>query len=66
MWSHGSNEEKHLHWIIQPVSTETVQRHGGLHAEALQTAMFEADEYPDYDDVERFCTKVRRMFNAKP
>jgi len=64
VWSHGGNEAKHLHWIIQPVTTETVQRYGGLHSEALQAAMVVADEYPDATAVEEFCDQARRALEA--
>ena len=59
LWSHGGKEGKHLHWIIQPVSTETVRRFGGLRSEALQAAMFEAGEYPEDSAVEEFCAQAR-------
>jgi ATP adenylyltransferase len=64
LWSHGGSEGKHLHWIIQPVSTETVQRYGGLHSEALQAAMFENGEYPEESAVEEFCAQARLAFEA--
>lgn len=64
LWSHGKDEEKHLHWIIQPIRTETVGRFGGLHSEALQAAMFEADEYPDDDAIEKICEQARRLLKA--
>jgi diadenosine tetraphosphate (Ap4A) HIT family hydrolase len=64
VWSHGGNEAKHLHWIIQPVGTEIVQRYGGLRSQALQAAMFEADEYPDDDAIEKFCERARRTFKS--
>jgi len=59
LWSHGRSEGKHLHWIIQPVRTETVQRYDGLRSEALQAAMFEAGEYPEDSAIEAFCAQAR-------
>jgi ATP adenylyltransferase len=64
LWSHGGSEGKHLHWIIQPVGTETVQRYNGLRAEALQAAMFEAGEYPEASAIEAFCAQARLTFEA--
>jgi diadenosine tetraphosphate (Ap4A) HIT family hydrolase len=64
LWSHGRSEEKHLHWIIQPVITETVQRHGGRRSEALQAAMFEAGEYPENSAIEEFCAQARLTFET--
>ena len=64
LWSHGGSEGKHLHWIIQPVSTETVRRYGGLRSEALQAAMFEAGEYPEDRAIEEFCAQARLTFEA--
>ena len=44
--SHGSDEATHLHWIIQSVGAEIVQRYGSLRSQALQAAMVVADEHP--------------------
>jgi diadenosine tetraphosphate (Ap4A) HIT family hydrolase len=59
VWSHGEDGPKHLHWVVQPVGTELVERYGGRRSEALQLAMFEADEYPDPDEVRSFCDRAR-------
>jgi ATP adenylyltransferase len=64
LWSHGTSEAKHLHWIIQPVSTETVQRYSGLRSEALQAAMLAAGEYPEESAIEEFCAQARLAFGA--
>jgi hypothetical protein len=44
--SHGSDEATHLHWIIQSVGAEIVQRYGSQRSQALQAAMVVADEHP--------------------
>jgi diadenosine tetraphosphate (Ap4A) HIT family hydrolase len=61
LW-HGEDGPKHLHWVVQPVGTELVERFGGKRSEALQLAMFEADEYPDPDEVRSFADQARSAF----
>jgi ATP adenylyltransferase len=61
MWSHGPHGPRHLHWIVQPVSRDLVQLHGGKTSEELQLAMFEAQAYPDRVDIEAYCDRVRAL-----
>lgn len=64
LWSHGAHGPKHLHWVVQPVTSELMHRHGGKRSEELQLAMFEADEYPRQSEVETFCARARQDFAA--
>lgn len=62
LWSHGETGPKHLHWVVQPVSEAVVRRHGGKRSEALQLAMFQAEEYPPDVEVVAFCVAARVAF----
>ena len=58
LWSHAGGAPGHIHFVVQPVSRELMDRYG-LHGPGLQKAMFEAgDALPD-DEVEAFCDRAR-------
>jgi ATP adenylyltransferase len=60
VWSHGRTERRHLHILVQPVTTELVAHHGGLRSEKLQAQLMTAGEPPDIADIERFCDDARQ------
>lgn len=62
LWSHGEGDRKHLHFVVQPVTSELVVRFGGARSEQLQAAMLEAAEQPDRADVEDFADRARNAF----
>jgi len=64
MWSHGEAQRKHLHFVVQPVTTTLMDRHGGLRSEQLQAAMFNSGEHPDPVKVEEFCRQARDLFTG--
>jgi len=66
MWSHGLAQRKHLHFVVQPITTALMQRYGGLRSEQLQAAMFKSGEAPDPANVEQFCRQARDLFLARP
>lgn len=62
MWSHGRTERRHLHILVQPVTTALVAQYGGLRAEQLQARLMTTAEPPDPAEVERFCADAWRRF----
>ena len=60
LWSHKGGVPVHIHFVIQPVTTEQRNRHGG--GAYLQAAMFEADEMPPPQEVEMFAERARAAF----
>jgi diadenosine tetraphosphate (Ap4A) HIT family hydrolase len=64
VWSHGRTERRHLHILVQPVTTALVAQYGGLRAEQLQARLMTTAEPPDPAEVERFCAGARQRFAA--
>ena len=62
--SHGKSERRHLHILVQPVTTALVAQYGGLRSEQLQVKIMTTGEPPDPAEVERFCTDARQRFAA--
>ena len=65
VWSHGPTERRHLHILVQPVTTAMVARYGGLRAEKLQATLMTTGEPPATADVEQFCDEARQRFAAR-
>lgn len=65
LWSHGIAERKHLHFVVQPVTTAVRLAHGGLRSEQLQAAMMNAGQAPSAAQVERFCDEARSHFRDR-
>jgi hypothetical protein len=61
MWSDGQAQRKHLHFVVQPVTTALMEKYGGRRSEQLQAAMFNSGEDPDLAEVERFCPSSPRL-----
>src|SRR5262249_57277976 len=64
VWSHGRTERRHLHILVQPVTTALVAQYGGLRSEQLQARLMTTAEPPDPAEVERFCADARQRFAA--
>lgn len=64
MWSHGRSERKHLHILVQPVTSALVAQYGGLRGEQLQAKMLTTGELLAPEEVERFCVDARRHFST--
>ena len=62
LWSHQGGVPVHIHFVIQPVTTEQRGRLGG--AATLQAAMFAAAELPPHGEVEAFADRARTAFAA--
>lgn len=63
LWSHAGGKPGHIHFLVQPVDREVMDRYG-LHGPKLQVAMFENDPTPDPDAVEVFADRARRMWRG--
>lgn len=61
LWSHAGRSRGHVHFVVQPATTETIDAHDGAYGPALQTAMFAAGALPDPESVEAFCASARAM-----
>lgn len=62
LWSHADGVPGHIHFVIQPVTSETRAAHAGMYGPTLQLAMFEADVAPDVSEVEAFAGRAARLF----
>jgi diadenosine tetraphosphate (Ap4A) HIT family hydrolase len=58
LWSHAGGVPVHIHFVVQPVSQELMDRYG-VHGPGLQKAMFEAGEPSPEDEVEAFSERAR-------
>jgi diadenosine tetraphosphate (Ap4A) HIT family hydrolase len=60
LWSHAGGVPGHVHFVVQPVSRELMDRYPGPpYGPMLQVAMFEAREELPEDEVAAFCEKAR-------
>lgn len=59
-WAHAARERKHLHIVVQPVTTEIVTSYGGLRSEQLQAEMMRRGISPPESAVAEFCRQARR------
>jgi diadenosine tetraphosphate (Ap4A) HIT family hydrolase len=62
LWSHAGRKPGHIHYVVQPVDQETMDRHDA-HGPKLQAAMFDDDDPPDPFSVERFATRARDLWS---
>lgn len=62
LWSHQGGTPVHIHFVVQPVTTEQRNRLGG--GAYLQAAMFHANELPDPGAVAAFAERARSAFAA--
>jgi diadenosine tetraphosphate (Ap4A) HIT family hydrolase len=65
VWSHGRSERRHLHILVQPVTTALVVQYDGLRSEQLQARVMATGEPPDPAEVEQFCADARQRFAAQ-
>ena len=61
LWSHAGGEPGHIHFVVQPVSRETMDKHAA-YGPSLQMAMFAAGEGLPEDEVEAFCERARLAY----
>lgn len=62
LWSHAGGEPGHIHFVVQPVTREAMEKHQA-YGPRLQVAMFAAGETPDAGAVEAFCDRARHAFS---
>lgn len=62
LWSHQRGVPVHIHFVVQPVTTEQRSRLGG--GPDLQAAMLAAAELPAHGEVEAFADRARTAFAA--
>ena len=65
VWSHGRAERRHLHILVQPITTAVVAQYGGLRSEQLQARMLKTAKPLEAADVELFCAAARPRFAAR-
>jgi diadenosine tetraphosphate (Ap4A) HIT family hydrolase len=58
LWSHAGGVPVHIHFVVQPVSRETMEAHGAK-GPSLQVAMFQAGQELPEAEVEAFCERAR-------
>jgi hypothetical protein len=63
LWSHSGGDPVHIHYVVQPVTAELMERHG-CHGPALQVAMFAGSELPGAAEVEAVADRARAAFRA--
>jgi diadenosine tetraphosphate (Ap4A) HIT family hydrolase len=61
LWSHAGGAPVHIHYVLQPVTTELIERHGA-HGPRLQAAMVQTEAPPAVDAVEAFALRARSAF----
>ena len=64
LWSHAGGVPVHIHYVIQPVTADLMERHAA-HGPALQLAMFAEDEAPDVDRIEEIAARARAAFATR-
>jgi diadenosine tetraphosphate (Ap4A) HIT family hydrolase len=62
LWSHADAVPGHIHFVVQPVTREQREQHGG--GVAVQKAMFDAAVSPPRDEVEGFAERARTLFGS--
>jgi diadenosine tetraphosphate (Ap4A) HIT family hydrolase len=61
LWSHAGRRRVHIHFVVQPATTDAIER-AGDYGPGLPAAQFELDEKPPRAEVETFCENARRIF----
>jgi diadenosine tetraphosphate (Ap4A) HIT family hydrolase len=62
LWSHAGGVPVHIHFVVQPITTELRTAHHGVYGLALQLAMFEAAIRPPEREVEVFAAQAHGLF----
>jgi hypothetical protein len=64
LWSHAGGQPGHIHYVVQPVSSELAARYG-CRGPSLQAAMFAAGEIPPEDAVTEISERYRAWFQSR-
>jgi diadenosine tetraphosphate (Ap4A) HIT family hydrolase len=62
LWSHAGGVPVHIHFVVQPITADLIESHGGTYGPVLQVAMFEAGAMPPEQEVEAFADRARELF----
>lgn len=62
LWSHSGGVPAHIHFVVQPVTSEQRAAHAG--GVAVQKAMFDAGVTPPRDAVEAFAERARTLLGT--
>ncbi len=63
LWSHAGGEPVHLHFVVQPVTRDTLAE-WELHGPRLQVAMFTRGELPAPDEAAAFAERARQALRS--
>jgi predicted N-acetyltransferase YhbS/diadenosine tetraphosphate (Ap4A) HIT family hydrolase len=61
LWSHAGGAPGHIHYVVQPIATEDMDRHGA-HGPVLQVAMFEDGLAPDQAAIVDIADRARAVW----
>ena len=62
LWSHAGRVPVHIHYVVQPATTELIDEHGAF-GPGLQVAMFQAGVGPAEADVAAFAERAKALFD---
>jgi diadenosine tetraphosphate (Ap4A) HIT family hydrolase len=62
LWSHAGGVPVHIHYVIQPVPADLMERHGA-HGPVLQVAMFAEGDIPPKDEIDAVADRARAAFS---
>ncbi|TDD59381.1 hypothetical protein E1263_15165 [Kribbella antibiotica] len=62
-WAHGEYGRKHLHIVVQPITSATVAAYDGALSEQLQAKMLLSGNESGQADVEQFCAQAAERFS---
>jgi hypothetical protein len=60
LWSHAGRQAGHIHFVVQPATTATIEA-AGAHGPALQAALFREGLAPSVGEMERFAEQARAL-----
>ena len=64
LWSHADRKPGHIHFVVQPVGAELMQRFDA-HGPALQMAMFQSNLAPPVNEIEAFARRAAEWFSRQ-
>jgi diadenosine tetraphosphate (Ap4A) HIT family hydrolase len=62
LWWHPGRRPGHIHYVVQPVDQQAMTRHDA-HGPNLQAAMFEFDDPPDPERIEKCASQAREAWH---
>lgn len=65
LWSHAGGRPGHIHYVVQPVTKQSMETHG-VYGPALQVAMFDLAELPAANAVASFAQRASAGFSGIP